>query len=280
VDHSPTVRGRRLMRELKRLREASGLTPDEAAARLDFSRSKIYRLETGKSRMDVDDLEDMLELYEVASPERDALIQLGKEARRRGWWTRYKDVFSGSYIVLESEASTIRRCASLIPGVFQTPDYARAVIAATGPWLSTEEIGRRVAARAARQQALFSASETPHMHVVLDESALQRQVGSPDIMRQQIAALVASTRRADVVLQVMPFDAGACAGMAGDFVILDFPEPEDPSVVYTEGLFGDLYLESKGETERYVLAWTNMSGQALDPPASAAMIADLAKDPH
>lgn len=278
MDQSPTVRGRRLVRELKRLREGSGLTPDEAAARLDFSRSKIYRLETGKSRVDADDLEDMLELYEVASPERDALIQLGKEARRRGWWTRYKDVFSGSYVVLESEASGIRRCASLIPGVFQTTDYARAVIAATGPWLGTEEVGRRVAARAARQQALFSAAEVPHMHVVLDESALRRQVGSPDIMRQQITALAAAARRSDVVLQVMPFGAGACAGMAGDFVILDFPEPEDPSVVYTEGLFGDLYLESKGETDRYILAWTQMCEQALDSAASSAMIADLAKD--
>jgi len=268
------------MRELKRLREAGGLTPDEAAVRLDFSRSKIYRLETGKSRVDADDLEDMLDLYEVASPERDALIQLGKEARRRGWWTRYKDVFSGSYVVLESEASSIRRCASLIPGIFQTPDYARAVIAATGPWLSAEEIGRRVAARAARQQALLSAADAAHMHVVLDESALRRQVGGSDIMRQQIASLASAARRPDVVVQVMPFTAGACAGMAGDFVILDFPEREDPSVVYAEGLFGDLYLESKGETDRYILAWTQMSEQALDPAASAAMIADLAKDPH
>jgi hypothetical protein len=164
--------------------------------------------------------------------------------------------------------------------VFQTPDYARAVITATGPWLGSEEISRRVAARAARQQALFNASEVPHMHVVLDESALRRQVGSEDVMRQQISALAGVVQRPEVVIQIMSFAAGACASIAGDFVILDFPDPEDPLVVYTDGLFGDLYLESRGENDRCILAWTQMSEQALDPAASAAMIADLAKDPR
>jgi transcriptional regulator with XRE-family HTH domain len=278
MDQSPTVRGRRLMRELKRLREASGITPDEAAARLDFSRSKIYRLENGKSRIDADDLEDMLDLYSVTSPERDSLIQLGKEARRRGWWTRYKDVFSGSYVVLESEASDIRRCASLVPGIFQTEDYARAVITATGPWLTREEIERRVTARLTRQKALFSGIQLPRMHVVLDESVLRRQVGGPDITRRQIAALAAAAERPEIAIQVLPFAAGACAGIDGDFVILDFPDPEDLSVVYVEGLFGDLYLESKGETDRYTLAWQHLAEQTLDPAASLAMIADLAED--
>jgi transcriptional regulator with XRE-family HTH domain len=279
MDQSPTVRGRRLIRELKRLREASGITPDEAAARLDFSRSKIYRLENGKSRIDADDLEDMLDLYSVTSPERDSLIQLGKEARRRGWWTRYKDVFSGSYVVLESEASDIRRCASLVPGIFQTEDYARAVITATGPWLTREEIERRVAARLTRQTALFSGTRLPRMHVVLDESVLRRQVGGPDITRRQMAALATAAQRLEITIQVLPFTAGACAGIDGDFVILDFPDPEDLSVVYVEGLFGDLYLESKGETDRYVLAWEHLAEQALNPAASLAMIADLAEDP-
>jgi transcriptional regulator with XRE-family HTH domain len=279
MDQSPTVRGRRLIRELKRLREASGITPDEAAARLDFSRSKIYRLENGKSRIDADDLEDMLDLYSVTSPERDSLIQLGKEARRRGWWTRYKDVFSGSYVVLESEASDIRRCASLVPGIFQTEDYARAVITATGPWLTREEIERRVTARLTRQKALFSGTRLPRMHIVLDESVLRRQVGGPDITRRQIAALATAAQGLEITIQVLPFTAGACAGIDGDFVILDFPDPEDLSVVYVEGLFGDLYLESKGETDRYVLAWEHLAEQALNPAASLAMIADLAEDP-
>jgi transcriptional regulator with XRE-family HTH domain len=278
MDHSPTVRGRRLIRELKRLREASGLTPDEVAARLDFSRSKVYRIENGKSRVDADDLEDMLDLYGVISPERDALLQLGKEARRRGWWTRYKDVFSGSYVVLESEASMIRTNAALVPGIFQTADYTRSIITATGPWLTAEEIDRRVAARGARQSAFFGSSQIPRMHVVLDESALRRQIGGPDIMRQQLAALAEASQRPEVTIQILPFTVGASAAISGDFVILDFPELEDPAVVYVEGLFGEVYLESKTETDRYVLAWTRLAEQAMNPDQSAAMLADLAEE--
>jgi transcriptional regulator with XRE-family HTH domain len=278
MDHSPTVRGRRLTRELKRLREASGITPDEAARRLDFSKSKLYRIENGRSRVDADDLEDMLDLYGVRSPQRDALIQLGRESRRRGWWTGYKDVFTGSYVGLESEASEIRRNASLVPGIFQTPDYARAVIAATGPWLDAAETERRVAARLARQQAMFGTAEVPRMHVVLDESAIRRQVGGPELMRRQMSALAEAMQRPQVTIQVLPFKAGACPGIDGDFVILAFPDPEDPPVVYVEGMFGDLYLESKEEIDRYTLAWTRLTGQALNPAESAAMLADLAKD--
>src|ERR1022692_1656960 len=135
VDHSPTVRGRRLVRDLKRLREASGMGPDEVAQRLDFSKSKLYRIENGKARVDHDDLEDMLDLFDVRSPERDALVALGRDSRRRGWWTTYKDVFTGSYVGLESEAARIQVASHIVPGLFQTGDYARAVIAATAPWL-------------------------------------------------------------------------------------------------------------------------------------------------
>jgi len=278
MDLSPTVRGRRLMRELKRLRETCGLSPDEVAAQLDFSRSKVYRIENGRSRVDADDLEDMLDLYGVISPEREALVRLGREARRRGWWTRYKDVFSGSYVVLESEASDIRTSASLVPGLFQTEDYTRAIIAGTGPWLTPEEVERRVAARAARQKALFGGGHVPRIHIVLDEAALRRQVGGLDVTREQNAALADAARRPEVTIQVLPFVAGACAGIDGDFVILDFPDTEDPPVVYVEGMFGDLYLESSQETDRYVLAWTNLTGQAMDPAASTDLLARLAED--
>jgi hypothetical protein len=147
-----------------------------------------------------------------------------------------------------SEASDIRQNASLIPGIFQTPDYARAIIAATGPWLDTAETERRAAARSARQQALFGAAQIPRIHVVLDESALRRQVGGPEVTRQQMSALADAAHRPEVTFQVLPFTAGASAGIDGDFVIFTFPDPEDPPVVYLEGLFGDLYLESEEET--------------------------------
>jgi len=246
VDHSPTVRGRRLMREVKRLRESSGMGPDEAARRLDFSKSKLYRIENGKSRIDADDLEDMLDLYDVRSPERDALVMLGRDSRRRGWWTTYKDVFTGSYVGLEYEAARIQVASHIVPGLFQTPEYARAVIAETRPALDPAEVGRRVVARSARQQAVFGRDDAPDIHVVLDEAALHRRVGGAEVMLQQLADLGKVSAQPGITVQVVPFAAGASAVLEGDFVILAFPDPEDPPVAYAEGLFGDLYLETRG----------------------------------
>src|ERR1035441_2562288 len=172
VDHSPTVRGRRLVRELKRLREASGMGPDEVAQRLDFSKSKLYRIENGKARVDHDDLEDMLDLFGVRSPDRDALVALGRDSRRRGWWTTYKDVFTGSFVGLESEAARIQVASHIVPGLFQTADYARAVIAATRPVLDADEAERRVVARTARQDAVLGRDNPPEIHSVLDEDGV------------------------------------------------------------------------------------------------------------
>jgi transcriptional regulator with XRE-family HTH domain len=277
MDRSPTVRGRRLMREVKRLREASGLSPDEAAQRLDFSKSKLYRIENGRSRIDADDLEDMLDLYDVRSPERDALIALGRDSRRRGWWTTYKDVFTGSYVGLESEAATIEVASHLVPGLFQTVGYARAVITETRPMLDIAEAERRVTARIARQHAVLDRDNPPEIHIVLDEAALHRSVGGPEVMAGQLAALAKASTQPNVTLQVLSFAAGASAALEGDFVILAFPDPEDPPVAYAEGLFGDLYLESKEELDRYTLAWTRLLGKAASPAESTAMISKLAQ---
>jgi transcriptional regulator with XRE-family HTH domain len=278
VDHSPTVRGRRLTREVKRLREEAGLSPDEAAQRLDFSKSKLYRLENGKSRIDHDDLEDMLDLYDVRSPDRDALVALGRDSRRRGWWTTYKDVFTGSYVGMESEAAKIQVATHIVPGLFQTADYARAVITETRPTLGADEAERRVMARTARQEAILGRTSPPEIHVVLDAAALHRQVGGTDVMAQQLAGLAKASAQPGVTLQVLPFTAGASAALEGDFVILAFPDSEDPPVAYAEGLFGDLYLESKEELDRYSLAWTHVLAKALGPAESMAMISELTQE--
>jgi transcriptional regulator with XRE-family HTH domain len=266
------------MREVKRLREESGLSPDEAALRLDFSKSKLYRIENGKSRIDHDDLEDMLDLYDVRSPGRDALVALGRDSRRRGWWTTYKDVFTGSFVGLESEAASIQVVAHIVPGLFQTADYARAVITETRPTLAADEAERRVVGRTARQEAVLRRASPPDIHVVLDEAALHRKVGGADVMRRQLAGLAKASTQPGVTLQVLPFSAGASAALEGDFVILAFPDPEDPPVAYAEGLFGDLYLESKEELDRYSLAWTHLLAKALGPAESTAMISELPQE--
>lgn len=280
MDYSPTVRGRRLMRELTRLRHAQGLSLEVAAQRLDFSKSKLYRLENGRSRITLDDLEDMLDLYAARSPQREALVQLGRDARKRGWWTAYSDVFTSSYVGLESESATIKINAHLVPGFLQTPDYARATIARTGPWLDPADVERRVAARTARQQALLALESPPQIHVVLDEAVLHRQVGGAEAISRQLAAITEASARPDITIQVLPFSAGAAAGQDGEFVILSFPDPEDPPVAYVEGLMGDIYLESEAELDRFGLAWTTLVSQALGPEESAAMISMLAKEPR
>ncbi len=275
MDYSPTVRGRRLMRELTRLRQAQGLSLDVAAQRLGFSKSKLYRIENGRSRITLDDLDDMLDLYSARSPQREALIQLCRDARRRGWWTAYSDVFTGSYIGLESEASAIKVNAHLIPGFLQTPGYARATITATGPWLDAASIDRRVTARTARQQALLGKPAPPRIHVVLDEAVLHRVIGGPAVMEAQLTALAAEADRQAITIQVLPFAAGAAAGLDGEFVILSFPSPDDPPVVYIEGPMGDVYLETPDELDRCNLAWTSLVSQAASPAESVAMITAL-----
>jgi transcriptional regulator with XRE-family HTH domain len=277
VEYSPTVRGRRLIRELERLRHGSGLSMEAAARRLGWSASKMYRLENGRSRVSTDDLVDMLDLYGIRSPRREALVQLGRDARRRGWWTAYTDIFTGSYIAMEAEASSIRVNAHVIPGLFQTPGYAHAVITGTKPTITAEEAERRVAARTARQDALFSRPDPPEVHVILDEAVLHRQVGGPAVMAQQLAALAETVTWPQVTLQVLPFTAGANAGMDGHFVILAFEAAEDPPVAYVEGLMGDVYIEAAEEVDRFSLAWTYLVTQALDPAESAAMIRTLAQ---
>jgi hypothetical protein len=278
VEYSPTVRGRRLIRELERLRhDSGGLSMEAAAKQLGWSVSKLYRLENGRSKISTDDLVDMLDLYGVRSPRREALVQLGRDARRRGWWTAYTDIFTGSYIAMEAEASSIRVNAHVIPGLFQTPGYAHAVITGTRPSVGPEEAERRVAARTARQDALFSRTQQPEIRVILDEAVLHRQVGGPAVMAQQLEALAETATWPQVTLQVLPYTAGANAGMDGHFVILAFEAAEDPPIAYVEGLMGDVYIEAAEEVDRFNLAWSLLTAQALDPAESAATIRALAK---
>jgi len=173
---------------------------------------------------------------------------------------------------------SIRVTAHIVPGFLQTPDYARAVITGTGPWLDAGDVDRRVAARTARQQALLDRDDPPEIHVVLDEAVLHRQIGGPAVTYAQLTALSAASKRPNVTIQLLPFSAGAAAGLDGEFVILTFPGTEDAPIAYAEGLMGDIYLESEQELDRYNLAWTHLSTQVLSPGKSIAMIGKLTKE--
>jgi len=280
ADHIPTVRQRRLAQALRDLRHEAGLTQDAVVARMGWHTSKLFRMENARSpRVDWLDVRELMDMYGVRSPHREALIQLARDARMRGWWTPYRDVFTGSYVALEDESSAMRLyCPELVPGLLQTEDYARAVIRAVRPAYDEESVERRVTARRARQQELLDRPVAPDLGLVLNEAVLRRLVGGPDVMAAQLEALAAAARRPRVMLQVLPFSAGAHASLEGGFVLIKFPEETDPDVVYVEGIMGDLYLESVEGVKRYQSAFERIQAVALSPKESSAFISSLARE--
>ncbi|HEY8481468.1 MAG TPA: helix-turn-helix transcriptional regulator [Spirillospora sp.] len=278
MTYRPTVRGRRLARELRKLREEQGLTLQEVADRLDWSRATVSRLETSQTRPKPGDIADMLDLYGVPSPDRDALITLARQAGQRGWWTAYQDVFAGSYVALEDEASHIRTWdPQLIHGLLQTEDYARAVITAGRLLPNKEDIERRIAARKIRQ-SLLDRPDAPKLHVVFDEAVLHRPIGGPKVMREQLEALVtAAETRPTVSIQVLPFTAAEHAGLDGRFTILSYPDPADPDIAYVEGTMGDVYLESAEAIAKHRDRFQRIEEAALSPEESAHLILEAAR---
>jgi transcriptional regulator with XRE-family HTH domain len=278
---SPTARGRRLRYELRRLREEAGLTHSDVGRLLEWSPSKVSRIETGQSRAQTGDVRDMLEIYGItAQATIEALVQLAREARRRGWWTRYTDVLgSGTYVGLEAEAATVHTYESMyIPGLLQTEDYAQTVIRAILTRPDPESMKRSLAARMARQEILTQ-PDAPEIWAILDESVISRPVGGPEIMSAQLQHLIEVSMRPNtpVTLQVMPFTAGAHPGMNGPFVILGFHAPTDPPMVYLETATDGLYLDEPGDVERYTLRFNHLVARALGPDESRTMIAGLAE---
>ncbi|QXJ21057.1 helix-turn-helix domain-containing protein [Actinomadura graeca] len=278
MTYRPTVRGRRLARELRKLREEQGLTLQEVADRLDWSRATVSRLETSQTRPRPGDIADILDLYGVPSPARDALITLARQAGQRGWWTAYQDVFTGSYVALEDEASHIRTWdPQLIHGLLQIEPYSRAVITSGRLLPSPEEIERRIAARKIRQ-ALLDRESAPRLHVVFDESVLHRHIGGREVMRAQLDALnLAVKTRPSVTIQVLPYTAQAHAGLDGRFTILSYPNPADPDIAYVEGTMGDVYLESAEEIAKHRDRFDRIEAAALSPEDSAHLIAEAAR---
>lgn len=278
MTYRPTVRGRRLARELRRLREQERLTLQDVADRLGWSRATVSRLETGQTRPRHTDVAVMLELYGVPSPQRDALIALAKQAGQRGWWTAYADVFTGSYVALEDEASLIRSWdAQLIHGLLQTEQYARAVITA-GRMLPTKaDVERRIAARKARQ-ALLDRPNAPELQMIFDEAVLRRPIGGPEVMREQLLHLARLAERPKITVLILPFTSGAHAGLDGRFTILSFPDPADPDIAYVEGTMGDVYLESAGEIGQHESRFNRIIDAALSPEESAHLLVEAAKE--
>lgn len=281
VGSSPTIRRRRLGIELRHLREEAGKTIEEVAERLECSPSKVSRIETGRVPVRARDVREMLDFYGAPTDGYDDLIKLSRQSRERGWWHDYSQVLPdwfSIFVGLEEEATKIDAYSlMLVPGLLQTQEYYRAVIGASLLEASIDEIEQLLALRKTRQ-TLLSRDHPPRYWVVVDEAAIRRVVGGPEVMRGQLHHLVDMAQATHINIQVLPFSAGAHPSMTGAFVTFGFAEVTDPRVVYVEELTNALYLEKPEQVERYSSAFDQLRAAALSPNDSVALMSALAKE--
>jgi transcriptional regulator with XRE-family HTH domain len=275
---SPTVRRRRLALELRRLREAAKLTCEEVAEQLECSASKVSRVETGRVSVSPRDVRDLLAIYDVPEDQREGLVQLARDSRQKGWWHAFGDTVHphfATYLGLESAASQIRIYkATRIPNLLQTEDYARAVNAAGRVGGQSDD--RQFALQMERQR--HAKANPARVWVVLDEAALRRHVGGPEVMRQQLEYLCEVSRSPNLFLQVIPFGGGAYVALDLPFVILSFPDPVDPDVVCMGYATGCLWIEDMAEVDRYNLFFHHLQAAALSFDDSVALMTSVLKE--
>jgi transcriptional regulator with XRE-family HTH domain len=285
MQYGPAVRRRKLGAELRALRAEAGLTSGEAARLVGWHQSKVSRIETGASGVKPPDVRLLLDTYQVGDAQlRDMLLILAGSddgGGRHHWWHAYRGVLPPAYrdfISLESQASAIRNLeTSVVPGLLQTPEYARAVTRAAVGGLDNdgpERLDALVQVRLARQDIL-RADPPLALSVVLDEAVLRREVGGPGVMARQLDRLMEAAHLPQVRLQVLPFAAGAHIGITGPFVIFSFPSTSDLDVVVLDHLTSSLYLERKEDLEAYSEAFNTLQFHALSPEDSLDYIAGI-----
>lgn len=269
---SPTVRRRELGALLRALRTEKGFTVEQVAERLLCSPSKVSRMETGHGIATPRDIRDLCELYEVTDQaERERMTRLSHEGKQQGWWQGYDLDYFATYVGLEAEAIVIKYYqSSIVPGLIQTPDYARAMHQVGVPKIAPERIDQLIEVRLKRQQVL-SHDPPVRLDVVLDEGVLRRQVGGPVVMRAQLARLIEVSKQPNVTIQIIPYSAGAHPAMDSVFNILEFAEPA-PSVVYVEGLVGWIYVERPQDVDRYQQVFGYLRTVALSPQESIELL--------
>ncbi|WEP00260.1 helix-turn-helix transcriptional regulator [Streptomyces sp. FXJ1.172] len=265
--------------QLRRLREARGITREAAGYSIRASESKISRMELGRVSFKTRDVEDLLTLYGITGEaERESLLSLAREANVAGWWHSYTDVLPSwfpTYVGLEGAASLIRVYeVQFVHGLLQTEEYARAVVRRGMKGASPDDIERRVALRLERQKHLF-AQGAPEFHIVLDEAALRRPYGDRAVMRGQLQHLIDVSQRPNVRLQVMPFSFGGHSGESGAFTVLSFPDADLSDVVYLEQLTSALYLDKREDVAQYEQALKELQQDSPGPDESRDLLRGL-----
>jgi transcriptional regulator with XRE-family HTH domain len=283
MQHGPAVRRRKLGAELRALRTSARLTSGEAARLVGWHQSKVSRIETGTSGVKPADVRLLLDAYDVADSQlRELLMALAgsdDSGGRHHWWHAYRGVLPPTYrdfISLESQAGAMRTLeTTVVPGLLQTPEYARAVTRAAVEGLPEDRLDTLVEVRLARQDVL-RADPPLRLSAVLDEAVLRREVGGPGVMARQLERLVEAARLPQVRLQVLPFAAGAHIGVTGPFVIFSFSSTSDLDVVVLDHLTSSLYLERKEDLQAYTEAFNALQIHALSPEDSLDFIAGTA----
>ncbi|GGW71395.1 helix-turn-helix domain-containing protein [Streptomyces bobili] len=276
---NPTVQRRRLGAELRRLRQASGLKGSEVADRLMVSQPKISHMENGNRAVSPRDVRDLCTLYEVTDQQVvDSLMQMARESGQQGWWHAYKDIPQSVYIALETDATSLHTYEPLwIPGLLQTPAYAHALIGRSIPRLTTQQAATRLRVRLRRQHRIYDPARPLRLWTVLDESALHRVVGSPEIMRGQLEHLNALSTEPHVTVEVLPYAAGAHPGLSGQFSILRSADSPTAGVVHLDRFANDLYLDKPSDVRHYGVLYDHLRTQALGPDSTRDLITDVTK---
>lgn len=280
MPYVPTIRGRRLARDLRQIREARKLKGDEAAALVGWDQGKISRVENAKMRVTVGEVMELCEAYEISGERRAELIQLAREARKQGWWLPYRGVLKqgfSDYLAFEAEADQYRSYeVHLMPGLLQTEDFARAVLRTSRVLRMPEEIDRAVEARVARQKRLTSTENPLQMWQIIEEGALRRTIGDITTMRAELDHLLEVSRLPNVSLQVIPYRSATHVALDGPFTLLGFNDY--PDVLYVEHFGGCQYFEKPEETADGKVVFDHLRSSALNTADSAALIRQVAKE--
>ncbi|MBB5911564.1 transcriptional regulator with XRE-family HTH domain [Nocardia transvalensis] len=263
--------------QLRRLREQRDITREAAAEHIRGSHAKISRLELGRTGFKERDIRDLLTLYGVTDQaDRAAFIDLVRKANEPGWWHRYSDLLPQwfeTYLGLEYAAKSIRTFeGQLIPGLLQTEEYARAVVALGH---ENSESARRVELRRRRQEVLDRRGG-PTLWAVLDEAVLRRPIGGHDVLCAQLDHLVEMCEKPTISIQVLPYAAGGHPAAGSSFTMLRFAEPELPDVVYLEQLTSAAYLDRQQDLDHYRKVMEQLTVQAAPPNRSRALLKEAA----
>jgi transcriptional regulator with XRE-family HTH domain len=279
----PEVQRRRLRAELRRVRLQAGLTQDQVAEAMDWSLSKLIRIENGSVSISTNDLKALLQYYKITETERVAdLIAMGRVARERSWWSEYRDIASReTFQVVQYEAAAMisrNFQLSVAPGLLQTEEYARAILEKVNPQHTQDDVDVLVGIRLRRQE-LIDRADPPLLFFVLDEAVVRRQVGGRAVMRGQLRRLIEVSAKPNVTVEVVPFSAGFHLGTLGPFVIYEFPDDADDDTVYLESQQGEfINRDDPDEILAYRERFEQLRTASLGPEGTESFLAKLADE--